>query len=345
MSEHDDVRLAPTDPRVRWDGIDRLEPDGPGRRPLRLPPERLACALSFALEAAAEQAAGVRFSLRTDARAVTIRLHVDGGRSKPLDVLIGPPRDSRLVRTPTRPGENEVRVDLPAATGAPTDIEVWLPHNTGVRVDAITLHGASVVEREVADRPDWVAYGSSLTQSLAAAGPSETWSAIVARRNGWRLRNLGLSSQAHLDLAVARAIRDAPADLITLELGVNVYILASLTDRTLASAIGGFVATIRDGHPRTPIIVWGPFVSVEREEKQNSSSMTLRQVRELVNWSVTRLRAAGDGDLHLIDGAGLISGSDAGLLMDGLHPSAVGELVLADRMAEALASAVQSISD
>lgn len=335
MSELEDVRLAPDDPRLTWDGIDRFDADGPGTRPLRLAPERLACALSPALEAAAEQAAGVRFALRTDARALTIRLHADAARSKPVDVLIGPPRDAQLVRTSTHAGPNEVRVDLP---GTPSDIEVWLPHNTSVRIDVIRLHEARIVERADPPRPGWIAYGSSLTQSLAAAGPSETWTAAVARRNGWRLRNLGLSSQAHLDLAVARAIRDTPAELITLELGVNVYILGSLTARTLASAIGGFIATIRDGHPRTPIVVWGPFVSREREEKQNSAGMTLRQVRELVGWSVAQLRAAGDDDLHLLDGAELIGESDTKLLMDGLHPSAAGELVLADRVAGTLTS-------
>lgn len=337
MSVRGEVRMRPEDARLDWDGVDRFEADGEVSRPCRLAPERLAVALSAALEAAGRQAAGVRFALRTDARALTLRLFLDAARAKPVDVLIGSGPGARLVRTPVRPGENDVRVELP---GAPAGIEVWLPHNTSVGIGEIVAHDAACAERPHRTGPGWVAYGSSLTQSLAAAGPSETWSALVARRRGWRLRNLGFSAEAHLDPAVARAIRDTPADLITLELGANVYILGSLTARTLASAIGGFIATIRDGHPRTPIAVWGPFVSQDREDARNTAGLTLREVRALVAWSVLRLRAAGDGALHLVDGAQLIGQDDAGLLMDGLHPSAAGERVLADRLEAALAGAL-----
>lgn len=339
------TRLSPGDQRITWDGVDHLEADGPWLRPWRLNSDRLRGALSPALVASGRDAAGMRLALHTDASALTLRLAVDPARPKPVDVVTGALPDATVVPVPVPvpvpPGANDLRIDLP---GEPVDVEVWLPQNTGVRIGDLVLADAELIRPLAPQRFGWIAYGSSLTQSLAAAGPSRTWSALVARRNGWRLRNLGLSSEAHLDQAVARAIRDTPADLITLELGINVYILASLTARTLTSAIGGFLATIRDGHPETPVVVWGPFVSTARENVPNAVGLTLRQVRELVGSSVERLRAQGDRNLHLIDGATLIGDQDGGLLMDGLHPSAAGELVLADRAAAALAAELTDVA-
>lgn len=328
------TRLSPGDPRITWDGVDHFEADGPWLRPWRLSPDLARVALSPALVSSGRDAAGVRFALHTDASALTVRLAVDPARPKPVDVVVGASTEAPVVAVPVPPGANDVRIDLP---GKPVDIEVWFPHNTGVRIGDLALADADLIRAVVPKQFGWIAYGSSLTQSLAAAGPSRTWSALVASRNGWRLRNLGLSSEAHLDQAVARAIRDTPADLITLELGINVYILASLTARTLTSAIGGFLATIRDGHPETPVAVWGPFISTARENVPNAVGLTLRQVRELVADSVERLRADGDRNLHLVDATSLIGDADGSLLMDGLHPSAAGELVLADRAAAALA--------
>lgn len=335
MAGRANTRLSPGDPRITWDGVDHFEADGPWLRPWRLSPDRLRSALAPALVASGRDAAGIRFALHTDASALTLRLAVDPARPKPVDVVVGASPDAPVVPVQVPPGANDVRIDLP---GEPVDVEIWLPHNTGVRLGDLVLADADgdLIRPLTPKHFGWIAYGSSLTQSLAASGPSRTWSALVARRNGWRLRNLGLSSEAHLDQAVARAIRDTPANLITLELGINVYILASLTARTLASAIGGFLATIRDGHPDTPVVVWGPFVSTARENVPNAVGLTLRQVRELVAGSVERLRADGDQNLHLVDGTSLIGDADGSLLMDGLHPSAAGELVLADRAATAL---------
>ena len=336
MSERSTLRLSPDDRRLVWDGVDRFGADGAGLRPWRLAPERAAVALSPALAAAGRQAAGVRFALHTDAHSLTVRLAVDHAGAKPIDVLVGDGPKPHPVRLPVTQGSNEARLVLP---GEPVDVEVWLPHNAGVLLTGLVLQDAGFVQpTEPSFAVSWTAYGSSLTQSLAASGPSRTWSARVARRNGWRLRNLGLSGEAHLDQAVARAIRDSPADLITLELGINTYILTSFNARTLASAIGGFLATIRDAHPQTPIVVWGPFVSAAREDTVNAVGLTLRQVRRIVEGSVEQLIEDGDHALHLLDATSLVGAADAGLLMDGLHPSADGELVLADRIAAALAA-------
>ena len=38
-------------------------------------------------------------------------------------------------------------------------------------------------------------------------------------------------------------------------LGINTHNLASLSNRTFATAALGFVLTVRDGHPTTPLVL------------------------------------------------------------------------------------------
>jgi hypothetical protein len=55
--------------------------------------------------------------------------------------------------------------------------------------------------------------------------------------------------------AVARMIRDEPADIISLKLGINLHNMTSATHRTFAPMALGFIQTIREGHPITPILI------------------------------------------------------------------------------------------
>jgi hypothetical protein len=53
-------------------------------------------------------------------------------------------------------------------------------------------------------------------------------------------------------------IRDAPADLISVKLGINVVNLDAMRLRAFVPAVNGFLDTIRDGHPDTPLVLISP---------------------------------------------------------------------------------------
>lgn len=195
----------------------------------------------------------------------------------PLDVRV----DGLLVHRWTGgPGRHRIAFALPAGGARPAEAEVWLPHLSATRIAAVSLSGHRSPPAAV-DRPGarWVVYGSSIVHCMYAAGPSETWPALVAAERGWRLRNLGLAGEAHLDPLLARTIRDAPADLITLELGINAYIRGGFTARTWGPAVCGFVETVRDGHPDTPVVVLTSLAAPGREQAVNSAGMTLVETR------------------------------------------------------------------
>ncbi|MCR6483100.1 GDSL-type esterase/lipase family protein [Amycolatopsis sp. OK19-0408] len=279
----------------------------------RLVPRRLpAGPLHPRLDDVARMPAGVRLEFDTDARGFAWDVTTTGD----LDVVV----DGELVsRSPT------VHVDgLP---GGRKRVRIWLPQSSPVSLGEFRLRGEMT---PVPEGPRWIAYGSSITQCRLAAGPSETWPALVASELGWSLRCLGFAGECHLDPVVARYIRDTEADVISLCVGVNIHGAASFSARSLGPALEGFVRTIREGHPDTPILLTTPLHAPGRERQPNALGLTLADVRAEV--------AGAAHGLPVVPGPSILGPADAGLLADGLHPGAEGYRLIARRLRPHLAA-------
>jgi hypothetical protein len=267
--------------------------------------------------------AGVHGRWSTAATSLRLELRATRGIAKrvaPLDVLVDGALHHRCEVTE---GEQELVVSLP---GSPATVEIWLPQLGRVALRGLAFDAPA--EPVAITGPRWTTYGSSITQAGGAAGPSETWPALVARHHGWHLTCLGLSGECHLDPVVARTIRDTPARLISLCLGVNIYGGATYSGRTLPSQVESFVTTIRDGHPSTPIVVITPLVVPDREGERNAVGLTLDDVRDCVERG-----ARVDPAVQLIDGRTILTPDEARLLYtDGLHPGPDGYRVIANRL-------------
>lgn len=321
--------IAPDDDRLGWDGIAALVRDGEWWQPWRLPPGRIETAHAPDLTQRARMPAGARIAVRTDATGMTVP--VDGDvESSPMDVLVA---GERIGRFAIAPGHGVVKIPLPSGV---QDVEFWLPQFGQTRIGKLAFSGHTEVVPARREGPRWITYGSSITQCRSADGPSETWPALVSRRHDWRLTCLGFGGECHLDPVVARTMRDTPADLVSMCLGINVYGRGSFHPRSFSSAVSGFIETVRDGKPGTAIVVITPIISPDREQTPNLVGMTLAQVRDDVATAVETLTRLGDPDLHLVDGRDLLDEGEAGLLHDGLHPSAEGYRHIADRLAPRL---------
>ena len=66
---------------------------------------------------------------------------------------------------------------------------------------------------------------------------------------GVDLVNLGFGGSALLDPFTARTMRDTPADLVSVKIGINLVNTDLMRLRAFAPAVDGFLDTIRDGHP------------------------------------------------------------------------------------------------
>ncbi|MDO9397675.1 MAG: SGNH/GDSL hydrolase family protein, partial [Herbiconiux sp.] len=239
------------------EGALEVEVTAEGVRPWRLPSEARRYAAP-ALALMAEFSAGVRLRLLTAAPAIELEVTVtrllqrgtdgtaapapfvavvDGLEVDRAEVLDGPlvreQEDRSLLRQPG--GARRLLVlrltdaadlvpDTPPASPVPAGIrlvEVWLPADAGVllhRVRASAPVRAAPPDR----RPRWLHYGSSISHGGQAGSPLATWPRLAAAALDLDGVNLGFGGNALLDPAVARAIAAAPADLISLEVGINV---------------------------------------------------------------------------------------------------------------------------
>ena len=231
---------------------------------------------------------------------------------------------------------------------------LWLPHGSTLRIKDLRVDDGAVIRSpDPSARRRWVHCGSSISHCLEADVPTGTWPAIAARRTGVELHSLGFAGQCHLDPFVARTIRDMPAEVISLKVGINIVNDDSLAERAFVPAVHGFLDAIRDGHPITPIIVVSPincpivedhpgptvadwrgnFRTLPGCRRAHAGSLTLRQVRALLEGLVTT-RQRTDPNITYLDGLRLFGENDAQLLVEGLHPSAAGYALIGPRFAE-----------
>jgi hypothetical protein len=230
-------------------------------------------------------------------------------------------------------------------------VEIWFPHNSLVELRAARVAGGALSRPDADTRRRWVHHGSSISHCLEALRPTETWPALVARSAGVSLLGLGLAGQCMLDQYVARTIRDLDADVISLKLGINIVNGDTMRERTFGPAVHGFLDTIRDGHPTTPIVVITPITCpvaedhpgptrsepggqlevVPRDELLSTGALTLTRIRAILRDIVELRRTEGDANLHLVEGTALLGPDDVELLPDGLHPGPEGYRLMAER--------------
>jgi lysophospholipase L1-like esterase len=238
-----------------------------------------------------------------------------------------------------------------AATPADRRVEIWFPTDVTLELRDVRPVGATYFRPAPPEGPMWIHHGSSISQCSEADRPTSTWPAIVARKAGMTLTNLGLSGQCHLDQFMARAIRGLPADLISLELGINIVNGDSMRERAFIPAFNGFLDTVRDGHADAPILILMPiicpmveerpgptvfnddlrFYAVDRPAALAEGALSLTRIRALLEHQVQLRRDRGDANLHLLDGLGLFGPGDTADLPDGLHPNPAGYRRMAKR--------------
>ncbi|NBM15918.1 GDSL-type esterase/lipase family protein [Streptomyces sp. GC420] len=351
-----------------------------GVLPHRLPARARAQNTDGQLGMAESQPSGVRLVFRTRATAVeldtlpTKRVYA-GAPPRPdgvYDLLV----DGRLAGQATVTGGDTLIIDMTTGSfehrrGKPgtlrfadlphgvKDVEIWLPYNETTQL--IALRTDAPVE-PVPDRGRrvWLHHGSSISQGSDAASPSSTWPALAAALGGVELVNLGLGGSALLDPFTARTMRDTPADLISIKIGINLVNTDLMRMRAFTPAVHGFLDTVREGHPAVPLLVVSPILCPIHEDTPGPSvpdfsdlgagrlrfraagdqaeraygKPTLNAIRDELD-RIVKQRTAEDPNLFHLDGRELYGRADFAELPlpDQLHPDAATHRRIGERFA------------
>ncbi|WP_037670826.1 GDSL-type esterase/lipase family protein [Streptomyces griseus] len=357
-----------------------LEHTEHGVLPHRLPAWARAQNSDGQLAGAEAQPSGVRLAFRTRATAVELdtlrtKLAYEGAPPRPdgvYDLLV----DGRLTARASTTGGNVRLVDMatgsaetrpgpvgtvrfPGLPDGEKNIEIWLPYNETTQLVALRTD-APVEPASVDGRRVWLHHGSSISHGSNAASPTTIWPALAASLGGVELINLGFAGSALLDPFTARSIRDASADLISLKIGINLVNLDLMRLRAFAPAVHGFLDTIREGHPTTPLLVVSPilcpihedtpgpaapdfsnvsegvlkFVAMGDPAERAAGKLTLNVIRDELA-RIVKQRAVDDPHLHHLDGRDLYGEADSAELPlpDQLHPDAATHRRIGERFA------------
>ena len=241
-----------------------------------------------------------------------------------------------------------------ADEGVMREIEIWLPQSAATELRALRVADGARAEPPTHTQRVWAHHGSSISHCIEAHGPTEIWPAVAARLGDVELRQFAFAGQCHLDQFVARTIAAQHVDLISLKLGINVVNADSLSQRTFPPAVHGFLDTLRERHPATPILVISPIICPMAEDHPGPTvpdghggyrvvpggppelralSLTLRRIRTILAEVVAGRQEAGDANLHFLDGLELFGEADAPDLPDGLHPHGDGYVRMGERFA------------
>jgi len=361
-------------------GAIELETTAQGVLPHRLPAWARQQCSDPQLAMVEAQPAGVRLVFRSEATVIeldavcTRRVYV-GAPARPdglYDLIV----DGQLVAQQSVTGGKLMTVDMsagsmkmdtgPAGTvrfdGLPNyekRIEIWLPYNEATELLALRTD-APIAPIADDGRKVWLHHGSSISHGTDAASPSTTWPAIAAAQSKVELINLGFGGSALLDPFVARVIRDTRADLISIKLGINLVNLDVMRLRAFGPAVHGFIDTIREGHPNTPLHIISPILCPVHEDTPGPSlpdmsalssgklsfyaagnpaeraagKLTLNVIRAELE-KIVKLRAVDDAHLFYLDGRELYGEADAQELPlpDNLHPDAATHRRMGERYA------------
>ncbi|MCI4041453.1 GDSL-type esterase/lipase family protein [Streptomyces sp. TRM75563] len=344
----------------------------PARARLQIPDGQLAMAES--------QPSGVRLAFRTRATAVELdvvatkrvytgapprpdgvyELLVDGRPAARASTADGDTLtiDLATMATQFRTGPVET-LRFTGLPDAEKEVEIWLPHDETTQLVALRTD-APVHEPRPSGRPVWLHHGSSISHGSNATTPTGTWPALAAALGGAELINLGFGGSALLDPFTARTLRDTPADLISVKIGINVVNADLMRLRAFGPAVHGFLDTIREGHPTAPLLVVSPVCCPIHETTPGPSApdysamsegrlrfkatgdpaetaagkLTLTVIRDELARIVAE-RAATDPHLHYLDGLGLYGEADNAELPlpDDLHPDPATHRLIAERFA------------
>ena len=331
------------EPPFRLAGLPWFEQDRTFRRMPLSPPEKLPDAVDWL----ANCPAGGQVAFRSDSRHVAVRVklaapadmnHMPATGQCGFDLYVGPPLGQRFHRASKYDHRQ-------------TDYEVLLLYHPDAAMREFTLNFPlyqAVKELRIGLDPEAqiqppspysragrvVIYGSSITQGGCASRPGMAYPNILSRNLNMEVINLGFSGSGRGEPEVCRLFASIPETrLLVLDYEANAGTVEQF-GKTLPANIG----IVRERLPDVPVLVVSRIV-YSTDFTHAESLRAREQAREMQMHLVKNARDGGDAHLHFLDGSTVLGDDADECTVDGVHPTDLGFL----RMAQGMAPAIRKI--
>ncbi|MBI5282955.1 MAG: SGNH/GDSL hydrolase family protein [Candidatus Solibacter usitatus] len=328
---------------IRWRDARELLVEGQGWRETKQAFDRLPARAEGLVRKEvwdlAHDSAGVAVRFVTDAPTIRARWtlkseklampHMPATGVSGLDLYVRLPGGWRWVangRPEKQANEQTLLANWP---GGRREYMLYLPLYNGVMsVEVGVPEGANLEAAAVGAKPV-VVYGSSIAQGGCASRPGMAYPAILGRRLDRPVINLGFSGNGKSEPELAELLNEIEA---------SVYVYDSLPNLSSVEAwerVEPFVRKLRYAHPETPVVLVenAVYANAQFVEQRRTiaaeKNVVLRGVYE-------KLRKEGDRRVFYVRG-GELYGDDGEATVDGVHPTDVGFM----RMAEAIGPVVR----
>lgn len=288
----------------------------------------------------ANHTAGGQIAFQTDSRQIWVKVrlrapadmnHMPATGQCGFDLYLGRPGEQRfygVTKYDLKATSYEYKLleTGPAAAGLKA-VTLNFPLYQGVEEVLIGLDaGAQVLPfPPYAYRGRLIFYGTSITQGGCASRPGMAYTNILSRRLNIETVNLGFSGNGKGDPELAKLIAQIPNPrLLVLDYEPN-----CVSTELLRETLPQFIRIYREAHPSVPILVVSriPFA---HDLVHEDVLQAREERREFQRQTVEMFRSSGDANIFFYDGSTLLGDDFDECTVDGIHPTDLGFLRIAN---------------
>jgi len=220
------------------------------------------------------------------------------------------------VGQPTKFPENETTF-FEGVTPEEREYLLYLPLYNGIDNLLIGVSGGASLENAgMEEKKPIVFYGTSITQGGCASRAGMSTTAILGRKLGREIINLGFSGSGKMEPEMAYLLAELDPELFFIDC------LPNLTAEEVRERVEPFVKILREKHPSTPIIL-AEGVTYDNAFFVESRNQRNQESREALRSAFENLMNDGYRNLHYQIGEGQL-GFDGEGTVDGTHPTDLG---------------------
>ncbi|MDA7865259.1 SGNH/GDSL hydrolase family protein [bacterium] len=272
------------------------------------------------------QSDSARILLRVKLRQASGMYHMPATGQSGFDLYVGGPLKQRYLST-SRFNTNAKDYEVTLFNGQKGKHYFTLnfPLYNGIESVEIGVVAGSTLAPPMPFASDGrvVVYGTSITQGGCAARPGMAYPNILSRRFNMEFINLGFSGNGKGEPALAKLINQIERKkLVVLDYEAN-------AGGSIRETLGPFVEILRSQDKDVPILI----ISKIRYAGELFGLSQLEKARARAKFQayfVSERQAAGDTKIYFLDGGSLLGEHAHECTVDGVHPTDLGFLKMAD---------------